>query len=232
MAMLIAMPLLAASACMQKSWERDPKIEAARRACMEFPEFERYACIEDHAVRAVEPDICRLTGKWIDDMCLQSVYEAADDPAICGRLYLKGVRPTCRRYYQRPPVDFVTDTVFKVSGERGRPVIEYQVAITHWGNRPVEELEACLVFPGAAGLPGQVELEETRTAPADVVEPNFGLIYEGKIAWGTDHSKDKVSAILDGARIRLAWTFDGERREKVFPANTDEGPDVFPTGEG
>ena len=33
------------------------------------------------------------------DMCLQAVYEAAADPAICERLYLEGVRPACRAYY-------------------------------------------------------------------------------------------------------------------------------------
>ncbi|MBC8445571.1 MAG: transposase, partial [Chloroflexi bacterium] len=47
----------------------------------------------------LNPDVCRLAGMWVDDMCLQAVYEAADDPTICDRLYLEGVRPTCRAYY-------------------------------------------------------------------------------------------------------------------------------------
>ena len=53
--------------------------------------------------RAVsEPEICRLLNIYIDDWCLQVVYEAADDPAICDRLYLAGIRPTCRAYYADP----------------------------------------------------------------------------------------------------------------------------------
>jgi hypothetical protein len=36
---------------------------------------------------------------WVDDMCLQAVYEAADDPSICDRLYLSGVVPNCHAYY-------------------------------------------------------------------------------------------------------------------------------------
>ena len=38
----------------------------------------------------------------MDDACLQAVYEAADDPAICDRLYLPGVVPTCKAYYADP----------------------------------------------------------------------------------------------------------------------------------
>jgi hypothetical protein len=217
--------------CAGKPWEQDPDVQAAKRACEGVSEGERYACIERRAVATLNADVCRLTSRWIDDMCLQAVYQAADDPTICDRLYLKGVRPTCRDYYERPPVDFATDSVLSVGGEVGGYVVAYQVAITHWGNHPVEELEAYLVFPEAAGLPGQVELEETVTAPVDLVEPNFGLIYEGEILWETDRSKDEVSAVLDGTRIQLAWTFEGERREQVFPPNTDQGPDVFPTPE-
>ncbi len=220
---------LVVSACAPKPWEQDPEVEAAKRACQGLPEPERYTCIEDRAVGTLNPDVCRLASKWIDDMCLQSVYQAADDPAICARLYLKGVRPTCRDYYQRPPVDFVTDSVLSVGGEPGCQVVAYQVAITHWGNRPVEDFEAYLVFPEAAGLPDQVKLKETVAAPADVVEPNRGLIYEGKLAWETDRSKDEVSAVLDGARIRVTWTHQGEREEAFLPLSTETGPEVFPT---
>ena len=56
----------------------------------------------DRATQALNPDICSLLGIAVDDMCLQAVYEAADDPAICERLYLEGIRPTCRAYYADP----------------------------------------------------------------------------------------------------------------------------------
>lgn len=85
-------------ACGVPSWKWDPEVQTARRACTGIEE-EQYACVERHAVERLNPDICRLAGKWIDDMCLQAVYQAASDPAICERLYLKGVRPTCRAYY-------------------------------------------------------------------------------------------------------------------------------------
>jgi hypothetical protein len=35
----------------------------------------------------------------MDDACLQAVYQAANDPAICDRLYLSGVVSTCKTYY-------------------------------------------------------------------------------------------------------------------------------------
>jgi hypothetical protein len=161
---------------------------------------------------------------WIDDMCLQAVYQAADDPAICDQLYLHGVRPTCRRYYQRPPVDFATDSVLSVGGEPGHYVVAYQVAITHEGKRAVEDLEAYLVLPEAPGIPAEVELDETVTARADLVEPNRGLIYEGEIPWETDRSKEDATAVLDGVQIRIAWIFEGERQEAFFPETAHSRP--------
>jgi hypothetical protein len=53
------------------------------------------------ALAALNPDVCRLLGIAVDDACLQAVYEAADDPAICDRLYLPGVVPVCKAYYER-----------------------------------------------------------------------------------------------------------------------------------
>lgn len=93
---LIATPL---AACAPQPWEQDPDVQAAQRDCTGLAEGDRHACIERHAVDSLNPDVCRLTGMWVDDMCLQAVYQAANDPAICDRLYLKGVRPTCRAYY-------------------------------------------------------------------------------------------------------------------------------------
>jgi len=86
-------------ACGAKAWEQDPMVLAAKRACKDVGEVDRYACIERHAAEGLSPDVCRLLGIAVDDACLQSVYEAAGDPTICDRLYLEGVRPTCRAYY-------------------------------------------------------------------------------------------------------------------------------------
>jgi hypothetical protein len=77
-------------------------LSAARSACAGLPDPERTQCVIDRATQALNPDICSLLGIAVDDMCLQAVYEAADDPAICERLYLKGIRPTCRAYYADP----------------------------------------------------------------------------------------------------------------------------------
>lgn len=85
--------------CGIEAWERDPAVQAAKQACTGLDEGDTYDCIERRAVESLNPDLCRLAGKWIDDMCLQAVYEAAGDPAICEQLYLQGVRPTCRAYY-------------------------------------------------------------------------------------------------------------------------------------
>ena len=95
---------------------------------------------------------------------------------------------------------------------------------------PSEELErSTAVFSGRVV---GIEVPSGRSvSSAELVEPNRGLVYEGEILWETDRSKEEASAVLDGVRIRIAWTFDYERRERVFPANTDEGPNVFPTPE-
>ncbi len=96
--MLAAITLLLA-ACGPEAWEQDPAVQAAKQACKRLDEGERYTCIERHAVESLNPDVCRLAGIWIDDMCLQAVYEAANDPAICEQLYLEGVQPNCRAFY-------------------------------------------------------------------------------------------------------------------------------------
>lgn len=96
---VLAVASLLLAACGPEAWERDPAIQAAKKACKRLDEGERYSCIERYAVETLNPDVCRLAGIWIDDMCLQAVYEAAGDPAICDELYLEGVRPTCRAYY-------------------------------------------------------------------------------------------------------------------------------------
>ena len=79
-----------------------PDLAAAHSACNGLPDPERTQCVVDRATQALNPEICGLLGIAVDDMCLQAVYEAADDPAICERLYLEGIRPTCRAYYADP----------------------------------------------------------------------------------------------------------------------------------
>jgi hypothetical protein len=91
--------VLCLTACGAEAWERDPEVRAAKKACKQLDERARTTCIEGHAVETLNPDVCHLAGIWIDDMCLQAVYEAAGDPAICDQLYLEGVRPACRAYY-------------------------------------------------------------------------------------------------------------------------------------
>lgn len=97
--LILAGLALLLAACGPEAWEQDPDVQATKQACKRLDEGERYACIERHAVESLNPDVCRLAGIWIDDMCLQAVYEAANDPAICEQLYLDGVRPNCRAYY-------------------------------------------------------------------------------------------------------------------------------------
>jgi hypothetical protein len=116
-AMLWVAPCL--TACGPQAWEQDPAVRAAQKACKGPDRGERYNCIERHAVKTLNPDVCRLVGIWIDDMCLQAVYEAASDPAICQQLYLEGVRPTCRAYYAQAlaPMRRYTDTVLGFAAE-------------------------------------------------------------------------------------------------------------------
>jgi len=95
----VACLLLTLTGCAPRSWKHDAAVQAARSACAGLDEMARQSCIQFHAVGTLNPEVCRLAGMWVDDACLQAVYEAAGDPAICERLYLAGVRPTCRAYY-------------------------------------------------------------------------------------------------------------------------------------
>jgi hypothetical protein len=87
--------------CRGEAWQADPAIIAAREACKGLSDIEQYSCLEQQALAAFNPEICRLAGIWIDDACLQAVYEAANDPAICDQIYLQGVVPNCRDYYAK-----------------------------------------------------------------------------------------------------------------------------------
>lgn len=103
---LILLIAAALAACAEAGWQDDPAIAAARKACQSDSGVD-YACVEHQAVEALNPEICRLAGIGVDDMCLQMVYEAAYDPTICDRIYLPGVVPNCRAYYTRftPPIE-------------------------------------------------------------------------------------------------------------------------------
>ena len=96
---VLAVILLAACSARPPLQVNDPQVQAARRACRGLPQGQRYICIEQQAIAALNPDVCRLLGIAVDDACLQFVYEAADDPAICERLYLPGIVPTCKAYF-------------------------------------------------------------------------------------------------------------------------------------
>ena len=93
------------ASCTDSTWRHDPAVEAASNACRS-PSGVDYNCVEQAAVAALNPEICRLVGIYIDDMCLQAVYEAADDPTICNRIYLQGVVPNCRAYFARRTTSF------------------------------------------------------------------------------------------------------------------------------
>lgn len=217
--------LVLLTGCIPQPWKQNPDVQVAKQDCTGLPQGEHYACIERHAVTSLNPQVCRLASMSVDDACLQAVYQAADDPAICERLYRPGVAKTCRAYYQRPAVDFATSTLINAGGAPGRQTLGYRVVVIHYGNRPVEDLTAWLLFPEAEGLPAQVRLQRTEIAPAQLVQPNQGRVYEGEITWETERSKQESGALLDWAQIRLGWTLDGERQEKLFPLSTEKGPD-------
>ena len=88
--------------CLGPAWKRDPDVQAVKAACLSLPKAEQFACIEREAVARLNPDVCRLAGIAIDDACLQSVYEAAGGPAICNRIYLRGVVLNCWAWYGLP----------------------------------------------------------------------------------------------------------------------------------
>jgi len=100
--LLVSLALFFVACSSPPLFSSDPNVEAARRACQDAPEIDRFTCVEQQAIATLDPEVCRLLGIAVDDACLQSVYEAADDPAICDRLYLPGVVPTCKAYYADP----------------------------------------------------------------------------------------------------------------------------------
>src|SRR5512143_2638591 len=93
---VLVLVLFLATACTPAAWQQDPHVQAARETCGRLPDAEQYDCYERQAAEQSNPEICRLTGEFVDDACLQAVYEAAGDATICERIYLQGVVPNCR----------------------------------------------------------------------------------------------------------------------------------------
>lgn len=226
----IALALLSAGCLPPRLAARvNPAVQAAQRGCASLPEAERYPCIEQQAVQALEPEVCRLAGMAIDDACLQAVYEAAADPSICERLYLRGVRPNCRDHY--------------AAGE-----ISAAAASLNWRECPVQpdveewrQAEACFGHPALAWDDADRAAAGERTAHgrrltigADVYEtraiatpiPNLSLytlnakgrlqkLFLGRF---TTYSPDLGLADLAG---RAAWTFDDGRVATVVYGGAD-----------
>jgi hypothetical protein len=80
-------------------WEDDADVKGARIACAGLRKAEHNECVEREAVARINPDVCHLAGIAVDDACLQAVYRAAGDPAICDRIYLRGALANCQAWY-------------------------------------------------------------------------------------------------------------------------------------
>jgi hypothetical protein len=208
----------------------DPAVQAARRACASLPETERYPCIEQQAVQALEPEVCRLAGMAIDDACLQAVYEAAADPGICERLYLRGVRPTCRAYYAAAAASAV-----EAAGLSWRECL-VRADVEEW-----RQAEACFGHPAlawddadrahagertAAGHRLTIGLDVYETRAITTPIPNlsvYALSVNGRLrrlflGRFTTYSPDLGLADLAG---RTAWTFDDGRLATILYDGVD-----------
>jgi hypothetical protein len=100
-------------------WESDPDVEGARIACAGLRRVEHTTCITWEAVARQNPDVCHLSGLALDSACLQAVYRAASNPAICVRVYHSATAEECRTWY----ADQSTEP--KAVGERRRPQGEF-----------------------------------------------------------------------------------------------------------
>lgn len=117
--LLVWLAGLAALTSCGPEWENDPDVQGARIACAGLRLGEHFSCVEREAVARLSPNVCRLAGIAIDDVCLRAVYETAGDPAICDQIYLRGVAPNCQAWYAgRTPQPGVL-------GERRRPQGDY-----------------------------------------------------------------------------------------------------------
>jgi hypothetical protein len=108
-------------------------VQAAEKACRRFDEEGQYTCAECHGTDSLDPDAYRQGCIWIDDMCLQTVYDAVGDLATCEQTYSAGVRPICCAYDAQPivPLRRYTDSLlgfavevpsnWEIAGSTGTP---------------------------------------------------------------------------------------------------------------
>lgn len=215
----------------------DPAVQAARRACAHLPQTERYACIEEQAVRALDPEICRLAGIAIDDACLersppvgQAIYQAANDPSICERLYLRGVRPACRAYYAAAATTGVEAAGLSWRECPARPdVEEWRQAEACFGHPALAWDDADRAHAGERTAHGYrlaigPDVYETRAIATPIPSLSvYALSVNGrlrKLFLGrfTTYSPDLDLVNLAG---RAAWTFDDGRLATVVYNGVD-----------
>ena len=208
----------------------DPAIQATRRACAHLPAAARYACIEQQAVQALEPEVCRLAGMAIDDACLQAVYEAAADPSICERLYLRGVRTTCRAYYAAAAASGVESAGLSWRECPMRAdVEEWRQAEACFGHPALAWDDADRAHAGERTAAGHrltigPDVYETRAIATPI--PNlsvYALSVNGRLrrlflGRFTTYSPDLGLADLAG---RAAWTFDDGRLATILYDGVD-----------
>jgi hypothetical protein len=207
-----------------------PAVQAARRACAGLPEAERYACIEQQAVRALEPEVCRSTGMAIDGACLQTVYQAANDPSICERLYLRGVRPPCRGYYAAAATAGVEAAGLSWRECPVQPdVAEWRQAEACFGHPALASDDADRAHAGVRTAHGYrltigPDVYETRAIATPIPSLSlYALSVNGrlrKLFLGrfTTYSPDLGLVDLAG---RAAWTFDDGRLATVVYDGVD-----------
>jgi len=207
----------------------DPAVQAARRACAHLPEAERYACIEQQAVQALEPEICTLVGIAIDDACLQAVYEAAADPSICERLYLRGVRPNCRDHYAVGEISAAAAGLRWLECPVQSDVEEWRQAEACFGHPALAWDDADRAAAGERTAHGRrlaigADVYETRAIATPI--PNLSLytlsangrlrkLFLGRF---TTYSPDLGLANLAG---RAAWWFDDGRTATIVYGGVD-----------
>jgi len=88
--------------CRGPVWEQSPDVQAARIACAGLRASEHFVCVEEQATARMNPDVCHLAFAGLDNLCLQSVYEASVDPSICDHIYLEDTATDCREWFALP----------------------------------------------------------------------------------------------------------------------------------
>lgn len=76
----------------------NPEVQRAKVTCQSSAGH--FDCVVEQAIQFENPNICALTSIFVDDACLDQVWRAVNDPAICDQLYLEPTRPNCAEYFQ------------------------------------------------------------------------------------------------------------------------------------